>query len=67
MSDVKKLEKQVQKADDVLKERRAELDSAIFAHANAVAEHAVLRDQLEQAEALEAARELRSTGKGKAK
>jgi hypothetical protein len=61
MSDTKKLERQVTKAEESLQARRAELDSAIFSHAQAVAAHAVLRDQLEQAELLEAARELRGT------
>jgi hypothetical protein len=62
MSDRKKLEKQVDKAHDAVKARRAELDAAIFAHANAVATHAIAREQLEQLEALEAARELRGRG-----
>lgn len=62
MSDKKKLEKQVARAHEAVAARRVELDSAIFAYANAVAIHAIAQEQLEQLEALEAARELRGRG-----
>jgi hypothetical protein len=59
MSDMKKLGKQVDRAKELVEARRAELDAAIVLHADAVASHAVALDKLEEAEALEAARELR--------
>lgn len=59
MSDLKRLERQVFKTNEAVSSRRAELDNAINLHAAAVRAHAVALDALEQAEAIEKARELR--------
>jgi hypothetical protein len=60
MSDLKRLEKQVNKAKEAVEARRGELDNAITLYGTAVSTHAVALDAFEQAEALEAARELRA-------
>lgn len=52
MSDVSKLKRQQDKAKSAVEARRAELDTAIFAHAQAVMEHSVISERLEQAEAM---------------
>jgi hypothetical protein len=59
MSDVKKLEKQLEKAIERNRLARQALDGAVDDYSEAAGALAVARDALEQAEALEAARELR--------
>jgi O-methyltransferase involved in polyketide biosynthesis len=63
MSDLKKLQKQVQKTSLAVVNARAVVNRAVEAFEDAVAERAIAREQLEQAEALEAARELRGKAK----
>ena len=63
MSDLAKLKKQVIKTTEVAGQRRTELNDAIDNHAKAVWARAVAQEALDQAEALETARELRSSKK----
>ena len=60
MSELKKLTKNVEKAKEAFEARRADLDTAVTQYGTAVAAHAVAREALEQAQAIEAARELRA-------
>lgn len=60
MADVAKLKKQLLKADAAVDSARADMDRATEAFANAYGARAVLKEQLEQAEALETALELRA-------
>jgi hypothetical protein len=59
MSDLTKLKKQATKAREAAEVRRCELDDAINNYAVATSVLAVAVEQLEAAEALETARELR--------
>lgn len=61
MSELTKLKKQEQKACHAVAAARGDIERAIEAYETAVAARAVAREQLEQAEALEAARELRKS------
>lgn len=59
MSELKKLEKQLMKAQEAADARREELDKAINNYAIAVSAQAVAREAFDAAEALETAKELR--------
>ncbi len=63
MSDLTKLKKQAMKAQEAADARREELDTAINNYSIAISAQAVAREHLEAAEALETARELRSSKK----
>jgi predicted metal-binding transcription factor (methanogenesis marker protein 9) len=64
MADVAKLKKQLQKKIDAASEAREKLNDATDAFAVAVAEHAIAKEAVEQAEALETALELRAKKSG---
>jgi hypothetical protein len=57
--DIAKLKKALVKADAAVDAARTDMDAAIDAFANAYGARAVLKEELEQAVALETARELR--------
>jgi hypothetical protein len=59
MSDLKKLAKAVEKAQEVANARRAEVDEALTRLTDAAGALAVAREAFEEAEVLEAAKELR--------
>jgi hypothetical protein len=59
MSELKRLAKAVEKAQEVANARRAEVDEAVSRLATAAGELAVAREAHDQAEALEVAKGLR--------
>jgi hypothetical protein len=64
MADVAKLKKQLSKADSAVETARETMTAAIDGFASAHAARAVIHDQLEQAQALETALELRAKKAG---
>jgi hypothetical protein len=60
MADIAKLKKQLQKKSDAASDARKALDDAADDFAVAVAEHAIAKEAVDQAEALEAAMALRA-------